>query len=91
MPEVESKEKGRVIIEEQRWQQEREGIIYQIEMDDGRLKYNVQIKDVGRPAPFIDQVFSHEESARGLLERVIEQSGGNDQEDTEERSKKGKS
>jgi hypothetical protein len=82
MPEVDKKEVSRTIIEEQEWQQPRIGSIYEVQMDDDRLKYNVQVTDVGRPAPFIDQFFSSEEAARGLLEKVMKQSGGSDLEET---------
>lgn len=78
MAEADKKEVSRTIIEEQEWQQPRMAVIYEVEMDDGRLKYNIQVTDVGRPAPFIDQFFSTEEAARGLLERVMKQSGGSD-------------
>lgn len=79
MPEVDKNERSRTIIEEQDWLQARKGTVFEVEMADGRLKYNVQILDVGRPAPFVDQFFSNEDAARGLLKKVMEQ-GGNDLE-----------
>lgn len=88
-------EVSRTIIIEKEWQQPRSGTVYEVEMDDGRLKYNIQVTDVGRPSPFIDQYFSSEEAARGLLDRVMKQSGGNevDQEEkvtTKKNQKKSK-
>jgi hypothetical protein len=66
-------EASRTAIEEREWQQPRIGIVYEVEMGDGRLKYNIQVTDVGRPAPFIDQFFSSEEAARVLLDKVMQQ------------------
>lgn len=91
MPEADKKEVSRTIIEERKWQQPRIGIIYEVQMDDDRLKYNIQVTDVGRPTPFIDQFFSSEEAARGLLEKVMKQSGGSDLgEESKDSSKKTK-
>jgi hypothetical protein len=85
MPEVEKREKEvqRVSIEERKWQQPRVGRIDQVEMEDGRLKYNIQVTDVGRPTPFIDQYFSSEEAAIGLLDKVEKQSGGGGDEEVD--------
>ena len=92
MPEVDKQENevSRTIIVEELWQQPRKGIIYEVEMDDGRLKYNVQVTDVGREAPFIDQYLSKEEGARGLLKKVIQQAGGNEVRSTTSEPKRSK-
>lgn len=85
MAEVEKgkQEVERVNIASRTWQQPRVGTIDQVEMEDGRLKYNVQVTDVGRPTPFIDQYFSNEDAAVGLLDKVEKQSGGEEEREPE--------
>lgn len=63
-------------LAEESWQTTRFGTLYEVQLKDGRIRYNVQLRDEGRDYPFVDEWFGKEEAARDFLYNKLMQKGG---------------
>ena len=57
----------RTALTSESWQVTRFGTIFEVQLEDGRIRYNVQVVDEGRQKPFVDEWFGKEEQARDFL------------------------
>lgn len=62
-------DRRRILTE--RWMAEKIANIDEVTLPDGRIKYNLQVRDAGRIKPFIDQVFKHYEQAEDFLHNKL--------------------
>lgn len=64
-------ELDRVVLRTENWQVTRFGTIYEVQLEDGRIRYNVQVIDQGRHKPFVDEWFGKESQAVDFLENKL--------------------
>lgn len=64
-------ELDRVALRTENWQVTRFGTIYEVQLQDGRIRYNVQVIDQGRQKPFVDEWFGKESQAVDFLENKL--------------------
>lgn len=53
------------------WMAKKIANIDEVTLPDGRIKYNLQVRDVGRIHPFVDQLFKHYEQAEDFLHNKL--------------------
>lgn len=55
------------------WMAEKIANIDEVTLPDGRIKYNLQVRDVGRIKPFVDQLFKHYGQAEDFLRKLMKE------------------
>lgn len=66
------------LIRTQEWHKKQIATLYEVYLPDGRIKYNLRVRDEGRDKPFIDQIFTRLDQLEDFLDNKLR--GGTDQE-----------
>jgi hypothetical protein len=61
----------RRLIRTEKWSAEKIAEIYQVETKNGRIRYNVQVRDAHRHSPYIDKIFGSLEQADDFLNKSM--------------------
>lgn len=58
------------IFLQREWMVERTGVIEEVELDNGAIRYRVAVRDVGRDRPFVVKWFNDPTPAADFLDNV---------------------
>lgn len=65
-----NREVSRTTLEHKMWKVERFGMLDEVVMEEGDIRYHVQVQDMGRP-PFLSHWYNEEAPARDFLNKVL--------------------
>lgn len=61
----------RRLLRTETWMAPKIASLYEVQLPDGRIKYNVQVRDAGRIKPFIDMIFGKLVQAEDFLDNKL--------------------
>lgn len=69
-------ERHRQIVDEFRWEVQRTANLFEVLLNDDRIRYLVTVIDAGREYPFLEQWFGSEKAARDFIKNKLMKKGG---------------